>query len=145
MFVIEFSLWTVFTLIVAVIAAQLVGMLWYSTTIGFGKKWMSEVGLTAERASSTGFKKKQGKAMVFGPLLTLVLAYGLAVMLDNLIVMSIASALKTAAFMWFVLIVPTVGLNYLYNPNLSQRLFVIDILHHLISMLVMSWVIISMI
>ena len=65
-------------------------------------------------------------------------------MLDNLIVLSISSAIQTTAFLWAVLVVPTVGLNYLYNPNLSKELFLIDAGHHLLSMMVMAAVIMLM-
>lgn len=141
MFTVEFTIWTLVTLVAAVAAAQLAGFLWYSLGVGFGKKWVAEVGLTEKKMNSPEFKKKQGKAMVFDPVLSLVLAYGLMVMLDNMIVFSLLEAVKVTGFMWLVLVVPTVGLNYLYNPNLNFNLFKIDIFHHLLSMLVMAIVI----
>lgn len=141
MFLIEFTIWSILAIISAVVVAQVIGIIYYSTSIGFGKKWMKEIGISDEELQSLNFKKKQGKSMVFGPLVSLVLAYGLAVMLDNLLVFTAAEALKMSAFIWLVIVVPAVGLNYLYNPHLSKKLFLIDIFYHLISIIVMSLVI----
>ena len=141
MFLIEFNFWSILAILVAVAAAQVFGGLYYSRSYGVGKKWMKEVDITDEMMASADFKKTQGRAMVFSPVITLLLAYGLTLMIENLLVFNAIGALYTTLTLWLFFVVPTLGLNYLYNPNLSKKLFAIDILYQLLSMILMSQVI----
>lgn len=99
-------------------AAMAIGWLWYSKTL-FGNAWVKEIGITEEEMK----KRNPATAMLFAFLLTLVMAFNLAMFLagpPNLGWGIIAGAL--AGIGWVAV---AFGINYLFEGR-SFRLFLIN-------------------
>ncbi len=118
------------SVIVATIAAFILGSLWYSPVL-FGKVWQKELGLSDEKIKNANI------AVIFGT--SFVLEFIAALVLEmflgpdaNLITGIIAGALVGIAW-----IATAIGTNYLFSRK-SFRLFLIDSGYFIVFFIVMG-------
>ena len=142
MFFITLSGANIIALLTAVVCSQILGMVWYSNAL-FGPLWRQLVGITPDMMVDPILKKKMRKNMLWGPVISLVTTYVLAVLVNDLLIHTLWSALGLGLFVWVGFSGAAVGMNYLYNPKLNLKLFMVDAGYHLSSLMVMS-VILSM-
>jgi hypothetical protein len=127
-----------FSVFTAGVAAMIVGYAWYSPAL-FGKAWMAESGLTSEKMAE-GQKKPMGM-IYFGSFIgTLVMAWVLSIVLNNLFVLSIQEALHYTLLLWFGL-VATVKLNDSFFGDQSFKLFCINAGHTLVALIIMALIV----
>lgn len=124
--------------LVATVAAFVVGALWYGPL--FGKKWKELMGLTDESVKS--MKMTMMQAMVGGFVTTLVLVYVLAHFL-NLIPEGTVGAALTLAFWVWLGFVATIMMNSVWYENRPWKLYLINASHYLVAIcvaaLVLAW------
>lgn len=131
--------------LVASVAAYIVGWLWYSKVL-FQKPWMESLGKTDADWEQNG-KKDMPKVMLYGFLVTVVVAYGIAVFLAITEPKSLMEAMQVALLICFSFIVTTKFSDLIYEskePHWSRRpqqLFFISTGYQVVSFLVMTAII----
>lgn len=124
-------------LLVAAIAAMLIGVLWYGNAL-FGKRWQALTGMTEDEAQKTP------KPTVF--LLAFVLHFIVALFLSlftEIAMMLGSNALYAglmAALLCLAFVATTMGVNYLFSRK-SFQLYAIDMGYMLSSFFVMGLII----
>ena len=121
---------------VAAIAAFAVGALWYSVL--FGRQWRVLMGMTPEVMAEPG-RMGMGQAMAGGFVATLVMTFVLA----NLLAMTgttTAGAALTLAFWIWLGFVATIMSNSLWYENRPLKLYVINVSHYFVALLVAALV-----
>lgn len=136
MFLISFTAEHTIAIVLAAIAMQVVGMAWYSRSFGFGKRWSVLVGMPIDSNMSAEMKKSMMKSMIVGFVLSVLISTGLATLLNVFILLTVFDAIKVALLVAVLLSGASSAMNYLYNPNLSLKLFAIDIGYHILSIVV---------
>lgn len=123
----------------AAVASIALGMVWYGPL--FGKVWMRLSGFTPK--SMKQMRLTAGQAMVLGTLVTLVMAYVVAVLLNLLSVVSFAGAAKLAVLLWLGLSLPLVLGGFLWE-NKPFALVALNAAYRLVELLVIAAVIVAM-
>jgi len=97
-----------------------VGSVWYATKV-FGKRWMSEVGMTEE------LRKDANMSIVFGGALVMMILQSLmvAVIINSLGMSGWAEGAAAGLLLAGLTAVPTMAINYLYQLR-TTALFAID-------------------
>ena len=121
--------------LVASIAATVVGFLWYSPML-FGKLWMQLSGLTEKKLEESK-KKRMAKAYIFTFLATIVKGYVLVVFLKYASASTIAQGLMIGFWLWLGFIATTT-LGSIFWEGKSVKLYILNNAHELITLLVMS-------
>lgn len=119
------------SILVAVVAAQVLGALWYSKAL-FGKAWMQAVGKTEE-----DIKGGMAVQMIGAILLCAVMAFMLAQFIVRMEERSLVAGVMTACWIWGGFIATTMGVNHLFQGS-SLKLYLIDSGYHLGSLIVMG-------
>lgn len=131
--------------LVASFAAYLVGWAWYSKVL-FQKPWMESLGKTDADWDEKA-KKEMPKVMLYGFLVTTVVAYGIAVFLAITEPKTLMDAIQVALLICFSFIVTTNFQALIYEskePHWSrkpQQLFLISAGYQIVSFLVMTAII----
>lgn len=142
MFELVISPWAV---LVASFAAYLFGWLWYSPIL-WQKPWMESTGVSNQDYEQNG-KKEMPRVMLYGFLVTVVIAYGIAVFLALLQPESLIIAIQLAMLICFSFIVTANYMKLIYeskDPHWSrkpQMLFLISSGHQIGQFLIMTAVI----
>ena len=125
-----FTLINPWAVLVAAVAAYLVGWAWYSPIL-WQKPWMAARGDTGENWNSEG-KKEMPKIMLYGFVNTLLMSFVIAVFLALTGVASLMQALQVALLMCFGFVVTVKFNDLLYTAHpphwgrRAQMLFLID-------------------
>ncbi len=118
--------------LVATVAAMITGALWYSPVL-FAKPWLKLVGKSESDmkadAARTGY--------MIAAVSSLVLAYVLAVFYNMTNVLTIQDAIKMGFWLWLGLVATTSGVNAVFSGR-PRNLYLIEIGHHLVVILIMS-------
>lgn len=122
--------------VVATIAALIVGFIWYGPL--FGQAWMTETGINKSDA-----KKDMGKTMTKGIINTLVLTYVLGLLMVLIAPSNMQDALAFGLIIWLGLIATTEASSVIWAKG-SWKLFLINTSHELIVVLIavsifMTW------
>ncbi|HLD02949.1 MAG TPA: DUF1761 domain-containing protein [Candidatus Nanoarchaeia archaeon] len=120
--------------LVATIAAQVIGFLWYGPL--FGKLWIKLSGFT-DLDMAKAREKGMAKSYILNFIASLVTAYVLAHFVDYVGAASFGTALQLAFWLWLGFIVP-VMLGIVIWEGKPARLYILNIVHYLISLVVMS-------
>lgn len=123
-------------IIVSAIATFVFGMLWYGPL--FGKTWMRLTGIIP----SDDDKKGMGCKMIIAFLANAVFAWGLAVLIVNLGIVSIALAFCIASTIWGCF----VTMNYLNSvlwERTSLKLFFFNSAYNLLAVLIMASILVN--
>jgi len=109
-----------------------IGSVWYATIV-FGKRWMSEVGVTEE------LRKDANMSVIFGGALvmTVLQLLMLAVIINSLGMSGWAEGATAGLLLAGLTAVPAIAINYLYQLR-TTTLFVIDAGYILIGHLVVG-------
>jgi len=96
-------------LIIGAVFNMVLGALWYSPVL-FAKPWMKEAGITEEYIEVS--KGKMGKVYIFTTFFAVVTSYVIGLLIVNLGITSILSALLTAIIVWIGTSLPMVIKNW---------------------------------
>lgn len=107
--------------IIAAVAAFLIGFIWYSVL--FGKSWQKELGFTDE------YLRKGNMPLIFGSsfIMMLLMSFGIALLLQvqHLETADPALGLHTGILVGFFFVATSTAINYLYQRR-SIKLWLID-------------------
>jgi len=123
---------------VAVLAAALssmvVGFLWYSPLL-FAKPWMKLSGL--DEKSMNAAKKNMPITYTASFLTSLVMAYTIAVLINSMLIATLAEGLILGGLVWLGFVATTMVTGVLFQ-RVVWKLFFINSMYQLVSVLVMS-------
>ncbi len=128
------------TVVVAAIAAFIVGMIWYSPAL-FGKKWMKTMGMSEKDMAKN--KDKMMPIMVMSIILSGVMAYVLAHILAFSQASTLADAVQGAVWVWLGFIATTTYMGVLYEKK-SMDWFIMTAGHYLFALIAMALVLVMM-
>lgn len=123
--------------LVAAVAAQFIGMFWYSPA-GFGTQWMKLSNISKKDIAKA---KKEGmtKSYVIGFIASLLMAYVLALFTSR---GGLEGALYVAFWLWLGFVATTM-INMVLWKNAPVKLYVIEVSFYLVTILVMAGIISS--
>lgn len=124
-----------FSVLVAAIAAFMVGWVWYGPL--FGKFWQKASGWSEQELAESKHKG-MGGTMVQAFIAVLIMSYVLAYLLNLLSVSGVGVGLTVAFWLWLGFIAVPSYMNKLFGKNKSMTLFLIDSVHYLAALLVAS-------
>ena len=102
----------VFGVIVAAVVIQAIGVLWYSPVF-FGKQWIKLTSI--EHLLPDEFKKRVGVAFLLTCAGSLLTSYFLALLIANLVVVSVFQALQVGLFLWGGFVAPTLFAFHVFS------------------------------
>lgn len=124
-------------ILVAAVAAQLIGMFWYSPA-GFGNQWMKLAGISKKQIKKAK-EKGMAKSYALGFLASLIMAYVLALFTHR---GTLEGALQVAFWLWLGFVATTM-LNMVLWKGAPVKLYVIDVSFYFVTILVMAGIIAS--
>lgn len=133
------------SVLVATLAAYFLGWLWYSKIL-FQKPWMESLGKTDADWDDRA-KKEMPRTMLYGFLVTMVMAYGIAVFLEIIAPETLVGAIQVGLLLCFSFVVTTKFMDLIYEskePHWSrkpQQLFLISVGYQIVSFLIMTVII----
>lgn len=119
--------------LVSGIIATLIGALWYSPLL-FGKQWMKLMKIT-EKDIKNAKKKSMIKLYIINFVSTLVMIYVLGYLFDVANVLDVTSGIMLSIVVWLGF-VATLSLNSVLWENKPVKLYIINILYPLVSLVV---------
>jgi hypothetical protein len=119
--------------IVAGVLSMAIGAFWYSPA-GFGKQWMKLMGFTKKDLNEAK-EKGMGKSYALAFLSTLVMSYVLAVFVGFANAATILNGAVVGFWLWLGFIATTM-LGIVLLQNKPVKLYVLNIAHYLVVMLV---------
>jgi len=122
--------------IVAAVAAFIIGMLWYGPVLG--KYWMRMMNFTPE--SMKGMKMTPAKAMTLGFVGTLLMTYVLAHFASVFGASDVSGAFQLAFWTWLGFFVPVTAGDWLWEGK-SSKLFLFNAAYYLVVLLVATLII----
>ena len=128
----DINYWAV---LVAAVVSFLAGWLWYSKSL-FGKAWTKLQGVT-EKQMQEAHKKAMGPKMLAGFLSTVVMSFVMAHVVDAFAAETVASGLQAGFWMWLGFVAP-VMLGMVLWQDKSFKLYLIDVGHYLVALLIMG-------
>ncbi|HUD03966.1 MAG TPA: DUF1761 domain-containing protein [Candidatus Paceibacterota bacterium] len=134
MFFSNINLWSV---LVAAVAAFVVGYVWYSPAV-FGKQWVKASGMTDE--SMKGKKEGMAKKLLLSFICTVVTAYIAAVLYHSLYITSGTQLLALVFAVWLGFTAATKSGNIIFARE-SLTVYLINIGHDLVALITMFFVI----
>lgn len=120
--------------LVAAIASMVVGFLWYGPL--FGRLWVQLSGMTDKKLKEAK-KKGMGKTYAIAFVSTLVMSYVLAHFVDYLEATNISGAVQLAFWLWLGFFA-TVQLGNILWEGKPLKLYLINVAHYLVALVVMS-------
>lgn len=121
--------------LIAAIAQMVVGMIWYSPKV-FGKQWMIWAGLTEEKMKAAK-EKGMGKTYFIAFVGSLIAAYVLAYFVAYVRAADFGSAVYLAFKIWLGFMA-TKSLGSVLWEGKSTKLYLLNTIHDLVSISVMS-------
>lgn len=128
------------TVVVAAIAAFIVGMIWYSPML-FGKKYMKIMGVSEKDMAKN--KDKMMGIMVQSIIVSGVMAYVLAHVMAFSQASTFSDAVQGAVWMWLGFIATTTYMLVLYEKK-SMDWWIMTAGHYLFALIAMALVIVMM-
>lgn len=123
------------TVLVATVAAYVVGWLWHGPVLG--KKWMALEGLTMD--SMKAMKMKAGTAIALGFVSTFITASVLGWLSAALPMVGVMGALQLAFWPWLGFVMTTLAAKWLWEGR-SFALFAFNAVHGFVALFVMALV-----
>jgi len=128
------------SIIVAAFVSMIIGFIWYSPKLGFGKAWMQWSGIPSDTPPQD--KSTAIKSMLLGFLSQLVMATAIAILIISLEATTPALIARLTLTVWFGF-VATIQLGSVLWENRPWKLWVLNSTYWLISIFVMGAIIIS--
>ena len=119
--------------LVAAIASMIIGFLWYGPL--FGNKWKKLVGFTDKNMKS--MKMTPAQSMIVGFITTLVMSYILAHFVDYVQAKTLVDGAVLGLWIWLGFFATT-QLGMVLWENKPFKLYLINTLHYLVTLAVMS-------
>lgn len=127
-----FSDINLFAVILAAVSYMGIGAAWYSPIL-FGNLWMQERGVKPGKISP-----KEAKTEIISMVVVaLVMATGLALILNKLNITTVDGALESGLLLWAALTAPPLATAML-SENQSIKVYVISVAYHLVATLTMA-------
>ncbi len=127
--------------VVAAVASMIAGFLWYSPAL-FGKKWASLKGFKMKTKEDMKKMQEKAKPAYIGSFAAaLVTAWILSQFLILTQATTLMAAATTAFWIWFGFIATTMFAMHLFSEQ-SKELYLIDVGHQLVSLIVMAEVLV---
>lgn len=126
--------------IVAAIAAFIVGMIWYSPML-FGKKWMKIMGVTEKDMGKN--KDKMMGIMLSSLVVSGVTAYVFAHILAFSQASTITDAVQGSVWVWLGFVATTLYMGVLYEKK-SMDWYILSAGHYLFAIIAMGIVLVSL-
>lgn len=120
--------------LIAALSSMVVGFLWYSPLL-FAKPWMKLSGL--DEKSMNAAKKNMPMMYTASFLMSLVMAYVTAILINSLLVSTLQEGLMLAFLVWLGFVATTMVTGVLFQ-RVPWKLFFINSGYQLVSMLVVS-------
>lgn len=125
------------SVLVAALAAFVVGFLWHGPV--FGKLWMKLSNITPEQLEKA--KQQSMAPRIIGAFVQqLITAYVLAIFLMGVSTLDAVMAIRMAFWIWLGF-VATVLLNGVLWENRTMKLYLFNVVYHLVNLIVMALVI----
>jgi len=124
-------------ILVAAVAAWLVGAAWY---MSLGRLWTAAVGLTSQQMEEVRRRPTAYLPFLYVFIADLVMAWVLAGLLGHIGALTVRAGIISAAFCWAGFVLTTLVANYTFAMR-SWRLILIDAGHWLVVLLVMGAII----
>ncbi len=121
--------------LISAIATMVIGALWYSPIL-FGKIWIELSGVTQKKIEEAK-KKGMSKSYLFTFIGSLITAYVLAHFVDYLEATTASGGAQLAFWLWLGFIAP-VNLGMVLWEGKPFKLFLLNTLHHLVSLIVIA-------
>lgn len=121
--------------LVSAIASMIIGAFWYSPLL-FGKIWMELMKIDKKKLAEMK-KKGVGKSYVIAFIGALITSYVLGYFIDYVGATGISQGTRTAFLLWLGFVVPTL-LNSILWEGKPVKLYLLNISHHLVSLITMG-------
>ena len=122
--------------IVGAIVSFVIGMIWYSPLL-FGKLWIKANGFNEKEIKEKHKKGMMAKGMVGSIIGALVMSFVLSVSIHLTQATTLTSGLLIGGFLWLGFMA-TAALNKVLWEGKPVKLYLVEVLHHLVVILVMS-------
>ncbi len=126
--------------VVAAVVSFVIGMVWYSPHL-FGKIWIKGHGFN-EIEIKEKHKKGMAKGLVGSIIAALIMGFVLAFSIKLTQATGLSEGLIVGFFLWLGLIATT-ALNKVLWEGKPVKLYLVDVLHYLVVILVMSAIFVS--
>lgn len=117
--------------VVATIAGMVIGALWYSKVL-FGTPWMKLVG-----KSESDLKKGAMQAYLVAAVSAFVMACVLGIIIKNADATNLMAGTMMGFWVWLGFVVTTSGVNGIFSGR-QKNLYLIEVGHHLVVLLIMG-------
>lgn len=124
--------------IIAAIASMIIGALWYSPIL-FGKQWMVIMGFSEEHLEEMK-REGMGKSYAISFVASLIMSFVIAQIVETWNAIDIGDAFEITILVWLGFIV-TILLNSVLWERRPVRLYLINISHYFVAILVMAIII----
>lgn len=128
---------SIVTILGAVVASMVLGMLWYGPL--FGKQWMALMKLKMSDAKK--MQLSPGQAISLGFVSTIVSAVVLACFVSYADIKTIDGAVKLAGLLWLGFSAPLLFSGFLWE-NKPIKLFILNATHRLIELVIMALILV---
>ncbi|HLC58816.1 MAG TPA: DUF1761 domain-containing protein [Candidatus Nanoarchaeia archaeon] len=125
--------------VLGAVGAMIIGALWYSPLL-FGNIWMKESKITPAQVEEAKKKGGMWKYYLGSFIATLVMIFVFASLAFSLSTKTITSAIGLAILVWLGFFIPVL-LNSVLWEGKSFKLFLINIAHHLVALIVAAIII----
>lgn len=119
--------------VLAAVAAIIIGMVWYSPKLGFGKMWMKLAEIT-DKQIKTAKEKGMARPMIANLIATLVMVLVLA---NFITIGDVRKSMITVFWLWLGL-VATINLGSVLWENKPVKLYILNTSYWLVTMSVMA-------
>ncbi|MEK6964287.1 MAG: DUF1761 domain-containing protein [Nanoarchaeota archaeon] len=126
--------------IVSAIVGMIIGGAWYSPAL-FGNDWMKLSGITPQRAKAAQ-KKGMGKSYALTFLGTIIMAFILSAIVKWVDAQTFGQGAAVAFWLWIGLILP-VHLNSVLWEGKSWKLYWINVMYYLVTLIIMGGILAS--
>ncbi|MEK6904437.1 MAG: DUF1761 domain-containing protein [Nanoarchaeota archaeon] len=121
--------------LIAAVAANIIGFIWYSPKV-FGTMWIKLSEITPAKIAASK-RKGMGKIYATGFVSTVIIAYVLGLFMSLTDSKTIVGALLIGLLVWLGFIATTM-LGMVLWESKPVKLYLINVLHYLVSILVMA-------
>ena len=125
------------SLIAAALAQVVIGFLWYGLL--FGKTWQTLTGMKKPAKITSEIKRKMSVSIVAALIMSFVTAYIMKITLVQFPFVTYAGVTFVSLLMWLGFVLPVTLSSVLWEGR-KVKLFVLNSLYYLASLVIVSWI-----